>query len=150
MRPRLPGYTGIYLRHTFTMTGPAPGALTLRVWNDDGFIAWLNGQEVDRFGPAQGVFVPYSGGAGRNHEGYNSPPDVIVISKPNAILVQGTNVLCIHALNECAQRQLGLSHRRGTEVRRRQRRWRTDAARAKQCFRHERAARRFVRSITLP
>ncbi|MGI8603552.1 MAG: lamin tail domain-containing protein [Verrucomicrobiales bacterium] len=95
-----PGYTGIYLRHTFTMTDSAPGPLTLRVWNDDGFIAWLNGQELGRFGPAQGVFVPYSGGAGRNHEGYLQPPDIITISNPNAVLQQGTNVLCIHALNE--------------------------------------------------
>ena len=59
-----------------------------------------NGQELGRFGPAQGVFVPFSGVSGRNHEGFNQPPDVITVPAPNAILVQGTNVLSIHALNE--------------------------------------------------
>ena len=52
MTATVTGYTGIYLRHEFEMTGPAPGALKLRVYSDDGFVAWLNGQEIGRFGTA--------------------------------------------------------------------------------------------------
>ncbi|MFN0127848.1 MAG: CotH kinase family protein [Verrucomicrobiales bacterium] len=93
------GYSGIYLRHTFELTGSLAGPLRLRVYNDDGFIAWLNGVEVARFGPPEGEFVPYNGFAGRNHESTNQPPDEVTIAAPNAILQQGTNVLAIHALN---------------------------------------------------
>lgn len=93
------GYSGIYLRHTFELAGSLAGPLRLRVYNDDGFIAWLNGVEVARFGPPEGEFVPYDGLAGRNHESTNQPPDEVTIAAPNAILQQGTNVLAIHALN---------------------------------------------------
>jgi hypothetical protein len=92
-----PGYAGIHLRHTFTLSGPVPGALTLSILNDDGAIAWINGVEVARWGPAAGTFVPWNGTAGRNHE--HQVPDVVTIANPNAILSQGTNVLAIHALN---------------------------------------------------
>jgi hypothetical protein len=92
-------YSGIYMRHTFEFTGSVPGPLTLRVTNDDGFIAWLNGVEIARFGPSEGVFVPFNGLAGRNHEGPGQPPDTVTLTSPNAILQQGTNVLAIHALN---------------------------------------------------
>ncbi len=95
-----PGYTSIHMRHTFTVSGSVPGPLKLSVVNDDGFIAWINGVEVARFGPAAGAFIPYNGTAGRGHEGYNQPPDVVTISAPNSILHSGTNVLAIHALNE--------------------------------------------------
>lgn len=98
--PATPGYTGLYMRHTFTYSGSAPGPLRLKVWSDDGFIAWINGVEVARFGPAEGVFVPYTGVAGRSREGATQPPEEIVITAPNAILTAGENVLCIHALNE--------------------------------------------------
>ena len=95
-----PGYTGIYLRHTFNLSGPVSGNLVLRVWCDDGCIVWINGQEVQRLGPAAGAFVPFNGVAGRNHEGYNATSEDRTIAAPNSILQQGTNVLCIHALND--------------------------------------------------
>ena len=93
-----PGYSGIHLRHTFTVSGPLPGPLTLSLFNDDGCIAWINGVEVARFGPASGTFVPWNGVAGRNHE--HQVADTVTIQAPNAILnTSGPNVLCIHALN---------------------------------------------------
>lgn len=92
-------YSGIYLRHTFEFTGTVPGPLRLSVLNDDGFIAWLNGVEIARFGPSNGEFVAFDGVAGRDHEAIAQPPDEVVIAAPNAILQQGANVLTIHALN---------------------------------------------------
>jgi CotH kinase protein/Lamin Tail Domain len=103
MTATVPGYTGIYLRHTFEMTEPAPGPLKLRVFNDDGFVAWLNGQEIARFGPLASTEVEFSAVAGRLHAGTSA--DVITLPTPNALLNIGTpaqpakNVLCIHALN---------------------------------------------------
>ncbi len=101
--PPVPGYSGIYLRHTFQIAGPVPGVLRLRVFNDDGFVAWINGTEVARFGPPAGVEVAFNDFAGRNHE--HQTADVITITAPNAILNTGSpgapaqNVLTIHALN---------------------------------------------------
>ncbi len=101
--PPVPGYSGIYLRHPFTVSGAVPGVLRLQVFNDDGFVAWINGTEVARFGPAAGVEVRYNDFAGRNHE--HQTADVITITAPNALLNVGTaaapgqNVLVIHALN---------------------------------------------------
>jgi len=103
MTTTVPGYTGIHLRHTFDMTGPAPGPLKLRVYSDDGFVAWLNGQEIGRFGPAAGTEVAFDGLAGRLHAA--TSVETITLSTPNALLNIGTpaspaaNVLCLHALN---------------------------------------------------
>lgn len=97
------GYTGIYLRHSFQMAGPAPGPLKLRVYSDDGFVAWLNGQEIARFGPAAGTEVRFDALAGRTHSA--TSVETITLSAPNALLNIGTpsapatNVLSLHALN---------------------------------------------------
>ena len=97
------GYTGIYLRHSFQMTGPAPGPLRLRVYSDDGFVAWLNGQEIARFGPAAGTEVTFDAVAGRTHSA--TSVETVTLSAPNALLNIGTpsapavNVLSLHALN---------------------------------------------------
>ena len=101
--PPVPGYAGLYLRHQFTVNASVPGTLQLRVFNDDGFVVWINGTEIARYGPASGVEVTYSDVAGREHG--HQTADVITITAPNAILNVGTpsapgqNVLCIHALN---------------------------------------------------
>ena len=98
-----PGYTGIFMRHTFEMTESAPGPLKLRVYSDDGFVAWLNGQEIGRFGPAAGTQVMFDGVAGRVHAA--GSVETITLSAPNALLNIGTparpavNVLTLHALN---------------------------------------------------
>jgi hypothetical protein len=103
MTATVPGYSGIYLRHAFAMTGPAPGPLKLRVYSDDGFVAWLNGQEIGRFGPAAGTEVTFDALAGRIHAA--SSVETITLASPNALLNIGTpsspaaNVLCLHALN---------------------------------------------------
>lgn len=100
------GYTGIYLRHQFQMTGPAPGPLKLRVYSDDGFVAWLNGQEIARFGPAAGTEVTFDAVAGRTHAA--TAVETITLASPNALLNIGTpsapatNVLSLHALNVAA------------------------------------------------
>lgn len=95
-----PGYTGIYMRHTFTTTGPVSGQVRLRVWSDDGYIAWINGVEVDRRGPPAGEEVLWNGVAGRGNEGATNAPEEVILTSPNSILVPGTNILTIHALNQ--------------------------------------------------
>jgi hypothetical protein len=97
------GYTGIHLRHSFQMAGPAPGPLKLRIYSDDGCVAWLNGQEIARFGPAAGTEVTFDAVAGRTHAA--SAVETVTLSSPNALLNIGTpsapalNVLSLHALN---------------------------------------------------
>ncbi len=101
--PLVAGYSGIHLRHRFALSGPLGGALKLRVFNDDGFIAWINGVEVARFGLAAGEAVSSERFADRSHE--YAVPDEVVIAAPNSLLNIGTptapgeNVLAIHALN---------------------------------------------------
>ena len=101
--PVTAGYSGIYLRHGFALSGPLGGPLKLRVFNDDGFVAWINGVEVARFGVGAGEAVGYDQFAARSHE--FPVADEVVITAPNAILNVGSpgnpgqNVLTIHALN---------------------------------------------------
>ena len=55
------GYTCIFLRQTFVLSNPYDAAaLQVAALSDDGFIAWINGQEVARFNMPAGD-VPYNG-----------------------------------------------------------------------------------------
>ena len=54
-------YTCIFLRQTFVVTNIYDiAALQIAALSDDGFIAWINGQEVGRFNMPAGD-VPYNG-----------------------------------------------------------------------------------------
>lgn len=91
-----------YLRLPFTVTNPASyESLTLRMRYDDGFVAYLNGQEIAR----------------RNAPGATTWNSTAVQDRPNAQsivveeinvtafiddLVVGNNVLAIHGLNEAS------------------------------------------------
>jgi len=91
-------YTCIFLRQTFVVTNVYDvAALQIAALSDDGFIAWINGQEVGRFNMPAGD-VPYNG--------TSSPalPEPIpwwtnTVSDLQSFLVPGVNVLAVQAFN---------------------------------------------------
>jgi hypothetical protein len=91
-------YTCIFLRQKFVVTNIYDvTALQIAALSDDGFIAWINGQEVGRFNMPSGD-VPYNGTA--------SPalPEPIpwwtnTVSDIQSFLVPGVNVLAVQAFN---------------------------------------------------
>jgi hypothetical protein len=91
-------YTCIFLRQKFVVTNlAAVSQLQLNALSDDGFIAWLNGQEIARFNMPAGT-VAYNGtSAGSLNEPI--PTASFVISDPANYLVTGTNILAVQAFN---------------------------------------------------
>ena len=91
-------YTCIFLRQAFVVSNVYDvAALQIAALSDDGFIAWINGQEVGRFNLPAGD-VPYDGTA--------SPalPEPIpwwtnTVSDIQSFLVPGVNVLAVQAFN---------------------------------------------------
>ena len=100
-----PSSTSIFLRIPFDIVDLATvDALQLRMKYDDGFVAYLNGTEVARrnAGGTAGTLV------GFDHEATSHPDaqalvfEDIDVSAFSGALVQGENVLAIHALNSSA------------------------------------------------
>jgi lamin tail-like protein/CotH protein len=89
----LNGYMSVYLRHPF-MVDTIPPALKLRVFVDDGCIAWINGFEVARLHVSKGDKT-YNTAAG-SHE---AVWEEITLPDPRQYLVAGQNLLAIHAMN---------------------------------------------------
>ena len=92
----------LYIRRTFNIPASEAAAttdLTLRVWYDDGFIAYLNGREVARanLGPAKQVTyhhqVSYRAGT------TDPQPVEYNLGALNTWLVPGDNVLAIQVHN---------------------------------------------------
>ncbi len=96
------GYSSIYLRHKFTVPfAAAVSNLFLVHQSDDGFIAWINGAEVIRYNLGAGE-IPYNGSAPSSiNEPNNSgaPYTSVTLANPAAYLVNGENVLTVHAFN---------------------------------------------------
>lgn len=91
-------YTCIFLRRTFVIADPADlAALDLRVFSDDGFVAWINGRRVVRFNAPDGdpVFTATA------LQSFNEPlpTETYPILDFREVLVPGTNVLAIQAFN---------------------------------------------------
>ncbi|MBI5384326.1 MAG: lamin tail domain-containing protein [Verrucomicrobia bacterium] len=95
-------YSSLYGRKTFTVANAAAVTnLQLRAQSDDGFIAWLNGVEVVRYNMGAGD-IPYNGSAPGpiNEPGGNGAAYILYpLTNGPAALVDGTNVLAIHAFN---------------------------------------------------
>jgi hypothetical protein len=91
-------YSTVYLRHLFSVADAAQvDALKVRLYVDDGCVAWVNGQELARVSVPAGS-LPHNGTA-FNHEANRW--EEFVIENPSAILNTGTNnVLAIQALNQ--------------------------------------------------
>lgn len=98
----MPGsYNCIFLRTTFAVERPAiVTALTLWTLCDDGFIAWLNGEEIARWNMAgePGMFVPFDAlaalGVGDGTEWSNT-----WTAGTLPVLRIGTNVLAVQVFN---------------------------------------------------
>ena len=91
-------YTCIFMRKTFVLNNPYDAAaLQVAALSDDGFIAWINGQEVARFNMPAGS-VPYNG---------TSSPALTepipwytnTLTDVQSFLVPGTNILAVQAFN---------------------------------------------------
>lgn len=95
-------YTGIYLRRSFTLKDPLD-LLELLFWVifDDGFTAYLNGTEILRRNMGEpGSLIPHDGVAtGSRHHDEDIPIEVPVDDFAD-LLVEGQNVLAIHAVND--------------------------------------------------
>ena len=98
-------YTSIYLRKTFSIpAGQVPAAIQVNVRCDDGCIVWINGVRVGAARPNATILT--------GHHYYNSfavnAPDPVATDALPAIsaavvnLVEGTNVIAIHAMNTAA------------------------------------------------
>ena len=72
-----------------------PSQLLLRVYVDDGAVVWINGTEVAR------VYAPPAGDPAYNDFGVNHEAtwEEVIIPDPAGILVEGLNIMAIHALN---------------------------------------------------
>ncbi len=96
-------YSTIYLRKMFVV--PNVSAVTnlfLDAQSDDGFIAWINGVEVTRFNVFPGD-LPYDAtAAGAVNEPNNNGAafELYTLPDPTTYLVEGTNVLAVHAFNQ--------------------------------------------------
>jgi len=90
--------TSCYVRIPFVMSGDPAfyQTLLLKVWYDDGFIAYLNGVEVQRANaPAD---VGWESHASRAHEA-GTVPETFDVSEHRHLLQAGNNVLALHGLN---------------------------------------------------
>ena len=91
-------YTCIFLRQTFVVTNIYDFAtLQIAALSDDGFIAWINGQEVARFNMPAGD-IPYSG-ASSPALTEPIPWWTNTVSDFQSYLLPGTNVLAVQAFN---------------------------------------------------
>ena len=91
-------YTSVFLRRAFTVSSPADvRSLILRVKVDDGFIAWINGREVARFGAPDGDLTLASLASVSAVE----PVDFVeyAVALPKEVLKAGSNVLAIQTFN---------------------------------------------------
>ncbi|MBN1671136.1 MAG: hypothetical protein JXR37_08900, partial [Kiritimatiellae bacterium] len=93
-------YTSVFLRKRFTVLNPAlVTMLTLSATYDDGFLAWINGEEIARVNVAgeSGTFVACNAAASANAE--RLACTVSVSGKDLPPLLEGTNVLAVQAFN---------------------------------------------------
>ena len=95
------GYSCIFMRSEFTVANLNDiGELTLLASSDDGFIAWINGQEVLRFNMPPGE-VPYWGSSSPAlGETFPWPPvEAYPLVNARGYLQAGVNVLAVQAFN---------------------------------------------------
>jgi hypothetical protein len=93
-------YSSFYARKTFTLSGPLPDTLALRLYVDDGAIIFINGHEVAR--------PRINGAIGSGDKPFNGIADDFVqeaefedftLAGIGDYLVAGTNTIAVHVLN---------------------------------------------------
>ncbi len=87
-------YLTVYVRARFTVDDQVPPNLYLRVWYDDGFVVYLNGQEVGRAHVPDGPLGPDDPASG--HEVTDGPAE---FQLDPALLQPGENVLAAEVHN---------------------------------------------------
>lgn len=90
-------YNSVFLRKNFTVTGPIPRALVLRVMRNDAAIVYVNGTEVARFGFAPNAPAEPAYNSTAIYERANDPWSDVLWLNPGTLLHEGTNTLAIHA-----------------------------------------------------
>ncbi|MCA9197308.1 MAG: lamin tail domain-containing protein, partial [Planctomycetales bacterium] len=104
--PMLNQSSTLYTRVTFNLTDPGElNDLILKAKYDDGFVAYLNGNEVLRINAPGEIdsLVPYNANATTAAADSQAVQlEAFDISDSRDALVAGTNVLAIHALNRTA------------------------------------------------
>ena len=92
-------YTTLYFRKTFNVPDPTSlGSATLRIYIDDGYIAYLNGVEIGRHNAGTpGQSFSHTGRATGTVN--NGDWTEIVIQNPSATLLSGANLLAVMGLN---------------------------------------------------
>src|SRR5206468_3716960 len=85
-----------FIRVPFTVDNPSNfSLLTLRMKFDDGYVAWINGQEVARANAAD----PLAWNSSATNTHASSVSQVISLADPATLLRAGTNILAIEGLN---------------------------------------------------
>ena len=91
-------YTTIFLRRSFVLTNISDiSSLKLSAFCDDGFIAWINGTEVQRYNVPAGVVAFNASAAGAATEPV-ALTDYILLN-PGSYLGLGTNVIAVQIFN---------------------------------------------------
>ncbi len=89
-------YVSVYIRNTFSPSSLPPDAMVeLLIDYDDGFIAYLNGQEVARERIASGP-VTHETRASSHEAG---KPEIHTLGRVRDVLINGTNILAIEGHN---------------------------------------------------
>lgn len=91
-------YSSVYFRNRFHVDNPAEfDAVTLRVSSDDGFVAWINGQEIARYNVPEGDLGPEATALQTAPEPLSTGE--YPVNVPASVLRSGDNVLAIHGFN---------------------------------------------------
>jgi hypothetical protein len=93
--PGTPGYSSVYTRRLFSITGAIPAALSLRLYVDDGAIVFINGVEVLRSHVSAGA-KNYNSVSGQDHE---AAWEEFTLANAASYLTTGANVVAVHMLN---------------------------------------------------
>lgn len=101
---KIPDASCVYMRKKFNVSTPSDVTqLILHMDYDDGFVAYLNGQEIARSNMIDGgQFPDYSALATGQHEAViyqGMIPEKFMIDNPSALLKAGENVLAIQGHN---------------------------------------------------
>ena len=90
-------YVSVYIRKEFSVSSlPADEVVKLEIDYDDGFIAYLNGQEIARANMPGGT-AAYNTSAAGSHEA--GSPETFVLGTAGELLNEGSNILAIEGHN---------------------------------------------------
>jgi hypothetical protein len=87
----------VLARKSFTLAQPLPATLQLRLLIDDGCVVYLNGTEVGRLRGPVNTLANTAASSSRSLA--NGTYETLTLSNLSSLLLEGTNVLAIHAAN---------------------------------------------------